>query len=284
MAETVQLTRPAMRRVLFTAASLVFVALVQLFVLTEHTDKFFAWTIAPPKNLYLTAAFLGASYTASFFLEFLAAREHVWARARVAVAPVFWFTVLSLVATLIHRGLFHLGPPLSATSVPPVTRFFGWFWLIIYSVVPIWMGVQWLAQRREPGGDPPREAPLPRWLQLALGAQGTVMALLGVALFVWPSVAPMAWPWLLTPLTARAIGAWLIGFALAAYGGLKENDFARSRPAVAAYAALGVFQLVAVARYAGDLDWASAGVWAYIAFLVSVAAVGGGSAVAVILV
>ena len=39
---------PAMRWLLFAAAALVFLAGFQLFVLTEHTGTYFAWTIANP--------------------------------------------------------------------------------------------------------------------------------------------------------------------------------------------------------------------------------------------
>lgn len=272
--DDLRLTRPGLRRVLFTAACLVGLAATQLFVLTEHTDRFFAWTIAPPQNRFLTAGFLGASYVASFLLEYLAAREVLWARARVAVAPVWLFTVLSLVATWLHIDRFHLGPPLGVAAAP-LTLFFGRFWLFIYTVVPIWMGWQWWRQRGEPGVDPPRERPLPAYVRAPLAAQGAVMAVVGVGLFVAPSAAPLLWPWPLTPLTARMIGAWLVGFAVAAFGGLRENDLARSRPAVAAYTALGVLQLFTLARFAGDVDWGSAAVWAYAAILASVTVVGG---------
>lgn len=267
-------TRRGLRRVLFTASSLVGLAATQLFVLTTHTDRFFAWTIAPPQNRFLTAGFLGASYVASFFLEYLAAREALWARARVAVAPVWLFTVLSLVATWLHIDRFHLGPPLGQPAAP-LTLFFGWFWLFIYTVVPIWMGWQWWRQRGDPGVDPPRERPLPGYVRAPLAVQGAAMAVVGVGLFVAPTAVATLWPWPLTPLTARMVGAWLVGFAVAAYGGLRENDLARSRPAVAAYTALGVLQLVTLARFAGDVDRGSAAVWVYAAFLVSVAAVGG---------
>lgn len=80
-------TRPvttAMRYMLFVAGVLVFVAGFQLFVLTEHTDRFFAWTIGFP----LSAAFLGAGYWAAAVLEFLAARERAWVNARPAVPAV----------------------------------------------------------------------------------------------------------------------------------------------------------------------------------------------------
>ena len=57
-----------MRYLLFVAAVLVLLAGFQLFVFTERTDTFFAWTIVNP----LAAAFLGGSYWASFAIEALA--------------------------------------------------------------------------------------------------------------------------------------------------------------------------------------------------------------------
>ena len=50
-----------LRVVLVAAAVLALIAGYQVFVLTEHTDRDFAWTIANP----LTAAFMGAGYWAS---------------------------------------------------------------------------------------------------------------------------------------------------------------------------------------------------------------------------
>jgi hypothetical protein len=117
---------PGMRSLLLAASVLVFLAGFQLFVLTEHTDSYFAWTIQPP----LTAAFLGASYFASFLLEFLASRETDWDKGRIAVPAVFVFTTLTLIATLLHADRFHFNSP------ELVARFAAWFWLAIYAVVP----------------------------------------------------------------------------------------------------------------------------------------------------
>ena len=72
-----QLT-PGMRRLLYVASGLVLLAAVELYGLTDHTERIFAWTISPG----LTAAFLGGGYLAAFFLEFLSARERDWALAR----------------------------------------------------------------------------------------------------------------------------------------------------------------------------------------------------------
>src|SRR5207249_2175253 len=80
---------------------------VPLFVGTEQTDRYFAWTVLPP----ITAAFLGASYWASCIFELAAARQHTWARARVAVPAVLIFTTLTMVVTLAYLDRFHLFSP-----------------------------------------------------------------------------------------------------------------------------------------------------------------------------
>src|SRR6059036_4136919 len=92
-----------MRWLLYAASTLVFLAGLQLTVFTEQTDTYFAWTISPP----LTAAFLGAAYWAAVPVEVIAAREKVWAKARVAVPAIWLFTTLTLLATLLHFDKFH---------------------------------------------------------------------------------------------------------------------------------------------------------------------------------
>ena len=56
---------PGMRRLLYVAAVLVLLAGFQLFVFTDNTAGYFAWTIRNP----LGAAFLGAGYWASVAFE-----------------------------------------------------------------------------------------------------------------------------------------------------------------------------------------------------------------------
>ena len=65
----------------YVAAVLVLLAGFQLFVFTDRTASYFAWTIRNP----LAAAFLGAGYRASVAFEALAARQRIWANARIAV-------------------------------------------------------------------------------------------------------------------------------------------------------------------------------------------------------
>src|SRR5438046_10074004 len=109
-----------LRATLWLFAALAFVAGLLLFVLGEHTNRFFSWTIKPP----LSAAFLGASYWAALVLIAWSARRGSWADARAAMSPVLSIATLLLVATLIHIDRFHLH------------SLFGWFWVIVYALVP----------------------------------------------------------------------------------------------------------------------------------------------------
>ena len=249
---------PGMRWLLFVAAVLVLLAGFQLFIFTGRTDTYFAWTIANP----LAAAFLGASYWASAAIEALAGRQAVWANARIAVPAVFVFTVLTLVATLMHLGQFHLGARFAAG-----TRVVTWAWIAIYILVPLLMLIVLAVQARTPGIDPPRSAPLPAWLIAVLAVQSIILLGFGVALFAAPAHTAPLWPWKLTPLVAQATAAWLISLGVAAAHALLERDARRLRPAATGYVLLALLQIIAIARYPDRFQWESPSGVIYLVFL-----------------
>ena len=249
---------PGMHRLLFTAAVLVLLAGIQLFVFTGRTDRFFAFTITSP----LSAAFLGAGYGAAVAIEALAGRQRLWASARIAVPAVFVFTVLTLAVTLTHLGRLHLGAGFAAG-----TQLVAAAWIVIYVAVPALMLVLLVVQARAPGADPPRRAGLPGWLCGLLAAQAAVLLGLGVALFAAPAAAAPLWPWPLTPMMAQAIGAWLIALGVAAGHALLERDALRLRPAAAGYIVLAVLLAIALARYPHQFAWGSARGIVYLVFL-----------------
>ncbi|MGZ8695188.1 MAG: hypothetical protein ACXWYS_07090, partial [Gaiellaceae bacterium] len=115
---------------------------------------------------------------------------------------------------------------------------------------------------RVPGGDPPRTAPLPGWARVLLLAQGAVLLAVGAAFLLAPGSTKGMWPWLLTPLTARASGAWALAIGVAAVAGARENDWRRLRAPFAAYVALAVLVGVAILRYPDVPDWSHPGSWA----------------------
>ncbi len=253
-----------MRLILLAASILVLSAGLDLTILTEQTATSFAWTITS----FMTTAFLGAGYLASFVLEFLAYREKTWANARVAVPSVFLFTTLTLVATLLHLDKFHLSSPIVSAMVA------AYLWLAIYIAVPIALLILLIYQISLHGSTSKRKAILPTWMRLVLVAQGTIMLITGLILFISTSTAFTFWPWALTPLTSRAIGAWLIGIGVIALHMTWENDHQRNRIAYISYALLGILQVTAVVRYFGEVNWSGLGSWIYLIFVISIIPIG----------
>jgi peptidoglycan/LPS O-acetylase OafA/YrhL len=247
-----------LRALLWLFAVLALFAGLLLFVLSDNTDATFSWTIKPA----LTAAFLGASYWAAFVLLAWSARQTAWPLARPAILPVLVIAVLLLAATLIHRDRFH------------TDTVFGWFWIIVYAVIPLVMLVLLSRQRRARSQEQPPTSPLPAVLRVALALEGLALASIGIALFVSPDSADSLWPWNLTPLTARAVGAFLVGFGAAALQAARLNDLPRLRGSALAYAFLGLLQLIAVARYPSELDGSGVRGVAYVVLAVVVLATG----------
>jgi hypothetical protein len=253
-----------MRLILLLASILVLAAGLDLTLLTEQTATSFAWTI----QSFMTAAFLGAGYLSSFLLEFLAYKEKTWANARVAVPSVFLFTTLTLVATLLHLDKFHLNSPIVSAVVA------AYLWLAIYIAVPIALLILLIYQIWLHGLAPKRKATLYTWMRLVLAAQGAIMLVTGITLFLSPATASTFWPWALTPLTSRAIGAWLIGIGVIALHMTWENDHGRNRIAYISYAVLGILQAFSLVRYAGEVNWSMAGSWVYLLFVISIIPIG----------
>lgn len=238
---------PAVRWLFVAFCFTVGVAGIQLFVLAEQTDEFFAWTINPP----LTAAFLGAAYWASFPLDLICARRRTWAAARIGMPGVLLFVVITLIVTLAHHDRFHFD------SGDFTARAAAWAWLAVYLGVPIAGGIAIAHQLRIPGDDPPRERPLPRPLQAAIAIEGAILFAAGVALLVSPTGAGGLWPWDLSALTGRAVGAWLLGIGVVSAHALWEADLDRDLPAFAAYAGFGALELAALLRFHSTVDWGS---------------------------
>lgn len=253
-----------MRVILVVAAGLVFLAGFQLTLFPQRTADWFAWTIDVP----MTAVFLGAAYWSSAVLELAGAASLGWGRARLTVWAVLVFTLLTLVVTLVHIDKFHLGDDLPASA-----RIVTWGWLAIYAGVPIALLVALALQasERNPGpGSRSLRRPLPTGLRLLLAVLAAVMLVSGAALLLVPASASGAWPWPLTDLTARAVGAWLVGLGWAAAHAFLIDDMAWVRPLGLTGVAFVVLEAVALLRYGDALDWASPEAVAYLALLAGI--------------
>ncbi|MCW2615780.1 MAG: Thioredoxin reductase [Frankiales bacterium] len=258
---------PATRVLLLAFSVLTGLGVLTLFVLPEQTDRLFAWTTAPP----LTAALPGAGYLAGCVLVLLSLRDPVWAHSRIPVLTILVFTVLTLVATLLHRDRLHVDDP------GAVATFAAWFWVVVYVVVPVAMVLVIVRQERAPGADPEPQRHVPVPLRVPLAVQSVLMVG-GAALYVRPSTSDVLWPWRLTPFTARVVAAWLLAFGVATGLAAVAGDLRRLRTATVAYAVFGLAALVALLRFPGTVDGERPVAWALTALLVSVAATGAAGA------
>ncbi|MQA74408.1 MAG: hypothetical protein GEU88_08745 [Solirubrobacterales bacterium] len=246
-----------MRAFLYVAIALTFAAGTQLVVLAEHTDLYFAWAIDAP----MSAAFIGASFWAASVVLLWAARQRHWVRARVPVPSVFVVATLLLIATLQHIEQFD--------------GLLGALWTEVYAVVPPLAVALAAMQLFVPGTDPAPRARLPRGLRIALAVHAAVLLVLGALLYLWPGDAGSIWAWALTPLTAKAIGTWLLGIGtLAAYVAWRD-DRADVPGASLAYIVLALLLALAAARFPDDLDFAAAQTWVFLAFVATAFAIGG---------
>lgn len=252
------------RFMLFASTVFVLAAGLVLFGFPARTEMLFAWTINPP----LTAAVIGAAYLASVPLVYLAARETAWARARVAVPGVLLFTLITTVVTFLHLDRFHLSGGF------PFALLVAWVWVFVYIFDPLGLAIALVRQLRLPRVDPPRLALLPGWYRAALAGLGAVLLLTGLAMLLATGRMIAAWPWTLTPLTCRALGAWGVGIGFVMLQGAWEDDWTRLRGMAVALTLLGVLQVINLLRLPGDVDWSRAGAFAFAAAAVLLALLG----------
>ena len=168
-------------------------ASVILYLFPDHTARLWAWTIqATMTSMVLASAYLGGAY---FFVR--VAREQHWHEVATGFLAVTAFSSLLGIATLLHWEKFahhHVS---------------FWLWAGLYATAPFLVFGAWLANR--PYGAPVAEddvllRPVER---VVISAVGVLALATGVWMFLAPTSVIPLWPWPLTPLTCRVVGATL---------------------------------------------------------------------------
>jgi hypothetical protein len=134
------------------------------------------------------------------------------------------------------------------------------------------MVVATLRQRRL-STDVPAASELPALVRATLVVLAALLLGLGAALLAAPEWANGAWPWALTPLTARAVGAWLVGLGVAAAHARLLDDPVSLRPLATTGVLFAVLQAVALVRHDEEVAWDEVQAWTYVAGLAVIAAV-----------
>jgi hypothetical protein len=93
------------------------------------------------------------------------------------------------------------------------------------------------------------------------------LACLGLALTIAPMISARSWPWTLTPLTGRAIGAWCLLLATVSAWALYERDWLRVRSIIPFSLTFYALQLFTAFRFRTALAdrWPT---WTYLGVLV----------------
>jgi len=242
---------------IFAVLPLLFIAGVQLFILSEQTDTYFAWTIPLP----LTAAFMGAGYWAAIAHAFATSLRTNRERIRVALPAAFTATTLLLITTLLHLDQFHLNSPAF------ITRFVTWVWILVYVVTPPIFLYFLVTQFRKAESKRENQNPFPGWVRGGFYILAAFGLITGIGLFFFPQSLIPLWPWALAPLAARAVGAWMSTFGVAAAALAWDNDQGNGRGALASLLAFCILQFVVLLRYLESVDFAKPLAWGYILFL-----------------
>jgi hypothetical protein len=224
---------------------------VILYLVPERSGQLFAWPIAPT----LTAMVLAAAYAGGvwFFVSVLRTRQ--WHTVAAGFPAVVVFAALLGVTTFVHWDRFTHG------------HVAFWVWTVLYVVAPFLVAGVWFVNRRTESAARPDEPRLGPWLRGSLVALGVVTVAFGVVLELVPAQMSYVWPWALTSLTARVIGAVLC-LGVAAFGVLHDDRCTAVVRMVEVALVMAVLVAAAVVRARDQVMWSRPLAWVMVAVLI----------------
>jgi hypothetical protein len=214
-------------------------AFLVLYGVPGRTTELFAWTIRPD----MTPILMGAGYGAGVYFFYRVATADEWHRVAAILPGIATFTWFMAVATVLHWGNFNHD------------HYTFYLWVVLYAVTPVLVPAIYVLNRRtdpvEPATD---EVRLPRGVRVVAGGFGLCVTVAAVVLFVAPGAMIGAWPWAVSPLTARILAGWFALFGVV--NGVVALDPRWSAARLAAQSQLLGFGLVlvGVVRSWADLD------------------------------
>jgi hypothetical protein len=164
---------------------------VLLYLFPSDTKRLFAWTINPTMtSMVLASAYLGGAY---FFLRVL--REQHWNVVKTGFLSVALFASLLGAATILHWDKFNH------------RHVAFWIWTALYFSTPFLVFGTWFANRRFAAPARVDELRIGRVSRWVVGLIGLLALIQGIVMFLAPTAVIAIWPWTLTPLTCRVVGA-----------------------------------------------------------------------------
>lgn len=225
------------------------VAFVILFFFPGQTESLFAWKIQPGMSaMMLAAAYAGGIY---FFTGVLRIKR--WHEVKVGFLPVLSFASLVGIATILHWDKF------SHNHI----SFFAWSGL--YFTTPFIVLYVWLRNRKQDTGKiEDHDILIPSLVRIFVGFLGTVTLTISFILFIQPETMISLWPWKLTPLTARVLGAMFSLPGLVGLGIAFDKRWSAARHILQSQGLSILLIQVAVIRALSDFNWANIGSWFFV--------------------
>jgi hypothetical protein len=232
------------RRVSLVIIPFLVVAFAVLVPWPSDTARLFAWAIKPTlTSMVLGSVYLGGAY---FFLRAFRARE--WHTVKGGFIPVGTFATLMGVATIAHWDKF----------LHAHVAF--WLWAGLYFTTPFLVFWVFLANRKYDAPAADGDLLLSVGVSRIIAVVGGLSMLTGVFLFLLPDQVVRIWPWALTPLTSRVLGA-IFCLGMAGLGALFDRRWSSARVLLQVAALMLALIVVAGARATGELDSANAMTW-----------------------
>ena len=232
---------------------------VWLYLVPGQAEFDYAWSIKPS----VCAAFIGAGFLAGTVATALVVFSmRAWRSVRVLALPLIVLSLFLIGATIVHQDRFKWG------YVPT------WVWAGVYTIVPFGVAYAWWVQDRAEPDTGPAHRGL-REIRLASAVLGGLTVATGLWLVLAPASAGETWPWPLTPLLARATGAWYLMVGTAQLVGAATLN--RPHEVVVPYATLLVWSallLLLPALYADQMVRTGAPLVAFLAGHAALVALG----------
>lgn len=237
---------PATRLLAAVIIPFLVLAFAVLYPWPSDTRRLFAWQIKPSMSaMVLGSVYLGGAY---FFLRAVRARQ--WHTVAGGFLPVGTFASLMGVATILHWDRFLHG------------NVAFWLWVALYFSTPFLVLAAFLRNQREYPPGTAGDVLLPPVAARAIVVGGGLSVAMGAFLYLLPHRAISIWPWQLTPLTARMLGA-IFALGLAGLGAARERRWSAARILLQVACVMLVLILLAGLRAHREFDSANVLTWLF---------------------
>lgn len=206
----------------------------------------------------------GISWWGIFFSRVFIA--HKWSTIKLGLLPVTTFASFLGIATVLHWDKFTAGHPSFI------------MWAFLYLTLPFVLPVVWWLNRpADPMTLDEHDSYVPKTIERFFLLMGVFLVLVSVVLLIVPDVLISIWPWTLTPLTARVMGAMFALPGLVGVGIALDKRWSSARIILQSQILSMAFILLAIVLSRGDFDWSQIGSWlftlsmsAFFAFLIGI--------------